>query len=209
MARESRLGTSYVMGHGLFMLCLGMALCSLGSFMTNPRVEASGYTAAVVLTGASLIGMLLLVCRGMIANGVSYRRGFGIYMWIGLFSIACWVVFWLNRLAPLDMLILLAGLQGLFSSLWYVAVAFQLRAYPRQSSILCVLAGITSAIGIFLSTQPNLSDISAVTAVACYLTWIGIQTLLTAPYLFRGLEQRTPDESWVGTENGRRMVSRY
>lgn len=191
MVRAWKVGTPFVMGHGVFMLCLGMALCSLGSFMTNPMVEALGYTMAVLLTATCLLGQALIACIRVLANRAWRRREFYIYLWAWVFSVVCWLVFWLNRLAPLDILVLLAGLHGLFWSLWYVGLAFHLQAYPRKAGLLCVLAGTTSAIGIILSTQSNLSDISAVTAVACYTTWIGIQTLLTAPYLFRNWEGRT------------------
>lgn len=185
MVRTWKVSTPFVMGHGVFMLCLGMALCSLGSLMTNPRVEVLGYSVAVFLTALCLLAPALIVGIGVLANGIWHRREFYIYLWVGVFSVVCWLVFWLNRLAPLDMLVLLAGLHGLFWGIWYVGLAFHLQVSPLKAGLLCVLAGITSAIGIILSTQSNLSDISAVTAVACYTSWIGIQTLLTVPYLFR------------------------
>jgi len=162
--------------------------------MTNPRVEGSGYIAAVLLTAACLLGQAVVACIGVLANGTWCRREFYIYLFVGVFSVVCWLVFWLNRLAPLDMIVLLAGLQGLFWSMWYVGLAFHLQASRRKAGMLCVLAGTTAALGIILSTQSNLSDISAVTAVACYITWIGIQTLLTAPYLFRNWEGGTAGE---------------
>ncbi len=198
MVRMWKVGTPFVMGHGVFMLCLGMALCSLGSYMTNPRVEALGYIVAVFLTAMCLLGQAIVACIAVLANGTWRRREFYIYLWVGVFSVVCWLVFWLNRLAPLDILVLLAGLHGLFWSVWYVGLAFHLQASPRKAGMLCVLAGTTSAIGIILSTQSNLSDISAVTAVACYITWIGIQTLLTAPYLFRNWEGRTVGDMMTG-----------
>lgn len=190
MIRPWKVDTRFVMGHSILMLCLGMALCSLGSLMTNSRVEEFGYSAAVFLTAACLMGPVLLVCIGMFSNGAWRRREFYIYLPAGLFSIVCWLFFWLSRLAPLDTLVLLAGLHGLFWSLWYLGLAFHLQAYPRKAALLCVLAGTTSTIGIILSTQSGLSEISAVTAVACYITWIGLQTLLIIPYLFRGFVER-------------------
>ncbi len=188
-----KVGHRFLLGQGMFTLCAGMALCSLGSFMTNPKVEASGYIVAVSLTALCLLGQALVAGIGMLANGTWRRRDLYIYFWVGIFSVVCWLVFWLYRLAPLDVLVLLAGLYGLFWSLLYIGLTFHLHASPRKTGVLCVLAAITSVIGIILSTQSNLSDISAVTAVACYLTWIGIQALLTAPYLFRNWENRTAE----------------
>lgn len=193
MVRMWKVGTPFVMGHGVFMLCLGMALCSLGAFMTNPKVEAPGYIAAVFLTATCLLGQALVACIGVLANGTWRRREFYIYLFVGVFSVVCWLVFWLHRLAPLDVLVLLAGLYGLLWSVLYIGLTFHLRPSPRKAIMLCVLAATTSVIGILLSTQSDLSSISAVTAVACYLTWIGIQTLLTAPYLFRNWENRTAE----------------
>ena len=198
MGRIWKVGTPLVMGHGVFLLCLGMALCSLGSFLTNPKVEALGYMVAVFLTAICLLGQAIVACIRVLANGTWHRREFYIYILVGLFAIACWLVFWLYRLAPLDMLVLLAGLQGLFWSLWYVGMTFHLQGSPRKAGILCVLAGTTSTMGIILSTQSGLSDISAVTEVACYITWIGTQTLLTVPYLFRNWEDRTVEEVLPG-----------
>lgn len=191
MVKGWKVGHRFLIGHGIFALCLGMALCSLGSFMTRPGAEAFGYILAVFLTVMCLLGQTLVGCIGMLANGTCRRREFSIYFWVGVFSVVFWLAFWLDRLAPLDILVLLAGLYGLFWSMLYVGLALHLQTYPEKAGMLCVLARTTSAIGIILSTQSNLSDVSAVTAVACYITWIGIQTLLTAPYLFRNWEDRT------------------
>ena len=198
MVRVWKVSTRFVMGHGVFLLCLGMALCSLGSFMTNPKVEALGYMVAVFLTAVCLLAQVLVACIRMLINRTWHRREFYIYIVVALSAIACWLVFWLYRLAPLDMLVLLAGLQGLFWSLWYLGIAFHLQGSSRKAGVLCVLAGATSTMGIIQSTQSGLSDISAVTAVACYITWIGIQTLLTVPYLFRNWEGRTPGKNLPG-----------
>ena len=193
MVKGWKVGHRFLMGQGVFTLCVGMALCSLGSFMTKPKIEAFGYIVAVFLTAMCLLGQALIACNGLLANRTWRRRELYIYFWVGIFSVVCWLVFWLYRLAPLDVLVLLAGLYGLFWSLLYIGLTFHLHASPRKTGVLCVLAGITSVIGIILSTQSNLSDISAVTAAACYLTWIGIQALLTAPYLFRNWENRTAE----------------
>jgi len=190
MVKGWKVGHRFLLGHGVFMLCVGMALCSLGSFMTNPKVEALGYIVAVSLTAMCLLGQALVAGIGMLANGAWRRRELYIYFLVGIFSVVCWLVFWLYRLAPLDLLVLLAGLYGLFWSMLYIGLTFHLHASPRKTGVLCVLAATTSVIGILLSTQSNLSDVSAVTAVACYLTWIGIQALLTAPYLYRNWENR-------------------
>lgn len=191
MVRAWKVSPQYVMWHGVLILCLGIALCCLGSFMTDPRVEAFGYTVAVFLTAACLVVPVFFACVAALVRKAWRRTAFYVYFVAGVLSVACWLIFWLNRLAPLDMLVLIAGLYGLVWSLWYVGLAFHLQADPRKAALLSVLAGTTAAVGIILSTQSDLSDISAVTAVACYITWIGLQTLVTVPYVFRNLKGRT------------------
>lgn len=193
MVKGWKVGHGFLMGQGVFTLAVGMALCSLGSFMTNPKAGSLGYIVAVSLTAVSLLGQAIIAYNGLLANRVWRHRELYIYFSAGMFSVACWLVFWLRRLAPLDALVLLAGLYGLLWSVLYIGLTFHLRPSPRKAIMLCVLAATTSVIGILLSTQSDLSSISAVTAVACYLTWIGIQTLLTAPYLFRNWENRTAE----------------
>lgn len=188
MVKGWKVGHRFLMGQGVVTLAVGMALCSVGSFMTNPKAGSLGYIVAVSLTAVSLLGQALIAYSGLLANRVWRHRELYIYFWVGIFSVVCWLVFWLHRLAPLDVLVLLAGLYGLLWSILYVGFTFHLQASPRKAGILCVLAATTSVIGILLSTQSNLSDGSAVTAVACYLTWIGIQALLTALYLYRNWE---------------------
>lgn len=194
MAKTSKVGLTIATAPGVLMLSLGMALSALGSYMTNPSIEPAGYITAVLLTAACLLGPVLVAGIGISLNGKWRSREVCIYLWLGAFSVVCWLVFWLTHLAPLEMLVLLAGFHGLFWSLCYVWLALHLQASPRKSAILCLLAGTTSSLGIILATHSNSTDISAVTAVACYITWIGIQNLLTVPYLFHNLDYRTAAE---------------
>jgi hypothetical protein len=184
MLRTWKVGR-HLMGPGVLMLCLGTALYSLASLMTNPMLDELGYTMAVALTALCLL--ITGVYLGVRANRARHFRQVAIYLLVGEFSIACWVIFWLIQSAPLDirLLVLLAGLHGLFWGLWYVRLAFHFQAYRRKSVVLFVLAGTTSSLGIILATQSPLSKISAVTAVACYAMFLGVQILLTSVFLYR------------------------
>jgi hypothetical protein len=190
MVKTGKVGRNLLMGHGVLMLCLGVALSSLGSLMTNPMVDELGYTVAAVLTALCLLIAGLIVYLGVLANKASHRRPVAIYLLVGALSTACWLIFWLILSVPLDirLLVLLAGLHGLFWGLWYMRLAFHFQAYPRKAVVLCVLAGTTSSLGIILATQSQLSKLSAVTAVACYTMFIGVQILLTTAYLYRECE---------------------
>ncbi len=196
MVRAWKVRTPFLMWHGVLMLCLGMALYFLGSFMTTPKVEALGYSVAVLLTALCLLGPGIIACIKGIAHGAWRSRKSYIYMLAIVASLACWLVFWINQSTPLDihLLVLLAGLHGIFWGMWYLGLAFRLQGQTRKVGLLCLLAGTTSAVGLVLATQSQLTDTIAVVAVACYTTWIGVQILLTAPYLFRDLERKADEE---------------
>lgn len=175
----------FLMGLGVLTLCLGIALSSLGSLMANPRLDELGYTTTVVLTALCLL--ITGVYAEMLANRTRHGRPVANYLLVGAFSIACWLIFWLIQSTSLDirLLVLLAGLHGLFWGLWYLRLSLHFQAYARKAVVLSVLAATTSSLGIILATQSQLSRLTAVTAVACYMTFIGIQLLFTTVYLYR------------------------
>ena len=185
MAMKWDVGRHFLIGHGVFMVSLGIALNVFGFFMADPYLSALGYTMAVVLT---VLGLLIPgVYLGVLENREGHRRPAKIYLLVGTFSIACWLIFWLIQSAPTDLrlLELLAGLHGLFWGLWYVRLALHFNTYARQAVVLSVLAAATSSIGLILATQSQMTQLGAVTAVACYMTFIGMQILFTAVYLHR------------------------
>ncbi len=190
LVRTWNVGRHFLMGHGVLMLCLGMVLSSLGSLMTNPVFGQVGYTVAVGLTAVCLLIAGLVAYRGELKHGEFPRRRIAVFALAGALSIACWLIFFKFQSGTVDIrfLVLLAGFHGLFWGLWYMRLAFHFQAYSRKAVVLCVLAGTTTTLGIILATQFHLSEISAVTAVACYAMFIGIQILLTTLYVYRDCE---------------------
>ena len=186
MVKAGTVGSRFLMRHGFFMLCLGMILCSVGSWMTNPQNVASGYMLAVVVTSVGLLVPGILICMRRGCDGARHSAS-RIYFMAGIVLLACWLFLWMYQSAPthLRLLVLLAGAQGVFWGLWYLRLAFRFRGDTRKASGLCILAGVTSVLGMILATQSHLSAISAVTAVACYSLWIGVKMLATTPYLYR------------------------
>lgn len=184
MTKAAKVNYHFLLLQGTITLCVGIALWSLESLMTRPEIETAGYIAAVFLTIMCLIGQTLIAWDKLFARAARSRRKLNIYFLAGLFSVVCWMDFWLYRSTPLGLLVLFAGLYGLFWSLLYIGLTLSASASPGKIALLCFLAAITFAIGVILSIQADIDRISAVTAVACYLTWIGIQTLFTAPGLF-------------------------
>lgn len=190
MARALKVGTPYVMWHGVLVLCLGATLFNLAALMTNPRTEALDYALSAILTAACLVAPSVIAFMQVSANGSWRRRRFLIGLLAGIASLALWLALWLSQPEPLNIhfIVLLAGLHGLFWGMWLLGLAFHLQAYPRKAALLCVLAGTTSAAGLILAAQTGITEAIAVTAVACYTTCIGVQLLLIVPYLFRILE---------------------
>jgi hypothetical protein len=178
-------GHFFLIGHGILMLCLGMALFSLGSVMTNPALDESGYTISLLMVASSLL--VAGASWGLLPNRARPHRPIAIYLMVGALSVACWFIFWMIQAAPADIRFLdyLAGLQGLFWGMWYIRLAFHLQDNPRKAALLSVLAATTTFLGIVLATQSQLSKLGAVTEVACYAIFIGVQILLTAAYLYR------------------------
>jgi hypothetical protein len=188
MANALTTGQRYMTGHGTLMLCVGLATCTLASLMASSAFAEFGYAIAVVLSASCLLivgaylGVLVLTERSHcpIAH----------YLMAGLLSVVCWLVFWLLGSAPteLRLLTLLAGLHGVVWSLWYVRLAFYLKAFPRKAALLSILAATTSFLGIALATESELTQLSAATLAAYYTMIIGIGILLTRVYFHRELK---------------------
>ncbi len=187
MKQKCSMGSRSVMGHGIFMLSLGMVLCSLGSWMSSLKGNALGYALAVVVTATGLLipGVLLS------AEGLQKRLGIRpgkFYFLTALVSLACGGILWVVPSSyDLDtrVLTLLAGGVGVFWGLWFVRLAFHVQRHPGKAGVLCILGGGITFLGILIALQPDLSSLTAVTTVACYLLWIGAQILLVVPLLFR------------------------
>lgn len=190
MSTVRRASNLSVVAHGVLMLCLGMALFSLISFMTTPKLQAQGYRLAVLLTAVCLLAPGLAAFIGAMTKSAwrSYRHF--ISALAAGFSIAFWLSFWLNQSDPfgIDLLVFLAGLHGIFWGIWYLGLAQSLRTYPLKAGVVCLLGAATSAIGIVIAAESTMSEIGAVTAVASYATFVGIEILITALYLFRNWE---------------------
>ena len=199
MVNAWKVGSSSLAGHGVLMLCLGMALSTLGSVMANPTHADVAYALASVLT--SLCLLIAIVYLGVETRARS-RHSMAIYLLAAGTSIACWFSFWLiqSASAEIRLLAMLAGLHGLFWGVWYVRLAFRFQSYTAKAVVLSALAATTSFMGIILSTWSELSRVSSVTAVACYVTFLGIQILLTAAFLHRECAAETEYAGWKQRE---------
>jgi hypothetical protein len=200
MAKTLKVANHLLTWHGALMLCLGMALSTLGSVMVNPTHTESGYAIAAVISAVCLL--VAGVYLGVVEARSRLRRSAAMYLLIGVPPIACWLMFWLFQSATSDirLLGLIAGMHGLFWGLWYLRLAFRFQTYPIKAVVLCALGAITTCIGIILATQADLSQLGAVTAVAVYMTFIGIQILMTAVFLHRECEAEKEFAGWQQRE---------
>lgn len=182
MAKALTIGRRYMTGHGALMLCVGLATCTLASLMASSKFAELGYAIAVVFSASCLL--IVGIYLGALVLAERSRHPIAHYLIVGLLSIACWLAFWLLGSASTDLrlLTLLAGMHGVVWSLWYVRLAFHLKAFPRKAALLSFLAATTSFLGISLATESELTQLSAAALAAYYTMIIGIGILLTRVY---------------------------
>jgi hypothetical protein len=176
MLRIWRTNSNHVLDYGLLMLGLGTLLFSAEPLMCNPALADFGYRLATALT---ILCLLVPAVHIAILTSTSSRRQIAQYLLMVEVTLACWLAYWQLQSAPLDLrfLLLLAGLHGVVWGLWLVGLAFRFHLYQGTSITLCILAASTSALGVILATQSALTKISAVTIMACYATYIGLEML--------------------------------
>jgi hypothetical protein len=188
MTKTRKIGWRFLAAHGALMLGVGLAACTLASLMVSPGFVQATYRIAVVLFASCLL--ITGFYFGKTVYGERPHLPIANYLITGLLSIVSWSILWLLRSAPVDLrfLSILAGMQGVLWGMWYVRLAFYLRNLPRKAALLCILAGTDSFLGMVLSTQSEHSQLSAVSTVAYYSMFIGIQIFLAAIYLYREME---------------------
>jgi len=175
----------FLAGHGLLMLFLGMALFLISNLMSDPLFERSGYAAANMITA---IGLMIPASAFLVsASRRRHSRPLFVYLWVSALSIATWVTFWFVQSFPRNMplLVLLAGLHGIFWSIWYVRLAYKFQGHPVKATLLSIIAAAMSFVGMILATEAGPSLIHAVAIVAGYALYVGTTTLGVTVYLFR------------------------
>jgi len=185
MLNSAKVGSPSLIAYGVLTICLAMVLSASGTFMTDPIREELGYLLAEVFTGICLVVASVFV--GVMRARFQSTRDVAIYLSAWTLSVVAWFVCW--QLAPatddFPLLLSLVGLHGLFWGLWCVGLALDIRTLRARAAILCTLGGITCSVGIILATRSGMGRLGAVTAAACYLLFLGTQTLLTAALLHR------------------------
>jgi hypothetical protein len=190
MSNAWKAGSPSLIAYGVLTVCLGMILSVCGTVMTKPMGEELGYLLAEVFTGFCLL--IASVFLGVMRARTESTRNVAIYLLAWTASIVLWFVCWLLQPSTEDfpLLLSLTGLHGLFWGLWCVGLALDFRSSKARAFVLCAFGGITCSLGIILATRSSVSRLGAVTAAACYMLFLGTQTLFTAMLLHREFEKR-------------------
>lgn len=158
--------------------------------MSTPMWEELGYLLAEVFTGFCLL--VASVYLAVMRSRTESTRNLSVYLLAWTISIVLWFGCWLLQPTTEDfpLLLSLVGLHGLFWGLWCVGLALDFRALKARVLVLCTFGGTTCSLGIILATRSGIGRLSAVTAAACYMLFLGTQTLFTAMLLHREFEKK-------------------
>lgn len=113
MVREARIHTTVLIIEGLLMIGLGLTLFWVSTTMTNIFFEATGSIVAVLITATGLLLVGVIDCIAGLAVHRNHRRELHVYLLLGITSLVAGLFFWLSTWGSVQLLALLAGLQGL------------------------------------------------------------------------------------------------
>ena len=184
MVREAKVHTTVLIVQGVLMIGLGLALFWVSSTMTNILFEAAGCIVAVLLTAACLLLVGVVDCIAGLTIRKGHRRELHFYLFFGATSMIAGLFFWFSPWGSVQILAVLAGLQGLFWGVWDLRLASHLQDHHRERRALRIMGGITLALGLLLVAAMELSSRGALLLLATYFTYIGIHILMIGLYIY-------------------------
>ena len=167
------------------MIVLGLALFWVRSTMTNIVFEATGTVVAVLLTAAGLLLIGVIDAIGGLALHHGHRRELHFYLFFAALAMGAGLFFWLSPWGSMQMLAVLAGLQGLIWGGWDLRLASHLSDHPRERKAMRLLGAITLILGALLVVGMEFTSRGALFLLATYVTYIGIHILLIGMYIYR------------------------
>ena len=185
MVREAKVHTTVLVAQGILMIALGLALFWVRSTMTNIVFEATGCVVAVLLTAAGLLLIGVIDCIAGFALHRGHRRELHFYLFFAATAMVAGLFFWVSPWGSVQLLAVLAGLQGLIWGGWDLRFASHLRDHPQERKALRILGAITLALGVLLVIGMELTSRGALLLLATYVTYIGIHILLIGIYIYR------------------------
>jgi uncharacterized membrane protein HdeD (DUF308 family) len=202
MVREVKVHTTVLIIQGVLMIGLGLSLFWLGKTITDVFSEIAGCIVAVLLTAAFLLLLGVIDCIGGLTIRKGHRRELHFYLFLGATSMALGLILWFSPWGSVQVLAVLAGLQGLFWAMWDLRFSSHLSDHPRERNGLRVLGVTTLALGLALITGMELRSQLALLLLASYVTYIGIQILMVGFYIYRHwnyvTDSRTGAERLIG-----------
>lgn len=153
--------------------------------MTNILFEATGCVVAVLLTAAGLLLIGVIDCIAGFALHRGHRRELHFYLFFAATAMVAGLFFWVSPWGSVQLLAVLAGLQGLIWGGWDLRFASHLRDHPRERKALLILGTITLTLGVLLVIGMEFSSRGALLLLATYVTYIGVHILLIGIYIYR------------------------
>jgi uncharacterized membrane protein HdeD (DUF308 family) len=204
MVREAKVHTTVLVAQGIVMIALGLALFWVRSTITNILFEASGCVVAVLLMAAGLLLIGVIDGIGGLALHKGHRRELHCYLLFAAISMVVGLFLWMSPWGSVQLLALLAGLQGLFWGGWDLRFASHLRDHPRERKALRLMGMITLVLGALLILGMEFTSRGALLLLASYLTYIGVHLLMIGFYIYRPwkkvLQPGTPVDAMAATK---------
>lgn len=175
-----------LLGHGILLICLGTAVCALGSLMAKPVRAQLGYVIACAAIATYLL--VVLAVFGRQETKAIPQRIFTVFLAVGSVMV-CFMALSAIQTGLFDIPVVgvLSCLLGLFWSSWYISLALKFPSRSPQAVGLCSLAAANSSLGIILATRTGSGKLSVVVAAGCYIIVLGVQVYLSAALLYREL----------------------
>jgi uncharacterized membrane protein HdeD (DUF308 family) len=206
MVREAKVHTTILVVQGILMIALGIALFWVRSTMTNIVFEATGTVVAVLLTAAGLLLIGVIDGIGGLALHHGHRRELHFYLFFAALAMAAGLFFWLSPWGSVQILAVLAGVQGLIWGGWDLRFASHLRDHPRERKAMRFMGAITLALGALLVIGMELTSRGALFLLAAYVTYIGIHILLIGLYIYHPWKKVLPSGKHVDTLPDTKLV---
>lgn len=188
------------------MVALGLALFWVRSTMTNILFEATGCVVAVLLTAAGLLLIGVIDAIGGLALHRGHRRELRFYLFFAALAMSIGLFLWVSPFGSVQLLAVLAGLQGLIWGGWDLRLASHLRDHPRERRALRVLGVITFVLGLLLVIGMEFTSQGALLLLGMYVTYIGVHILLIGLYIYRPWKKALPKGTHVDSPPGTKLI---
>ncbi|MES2222242.1 MAG: hypothetical protein V4587_14905 [Acidobacteriota bacterium] len=206
MVREAKIHTTVLVGQGILMIFLGLALFWVRSTMTNVLFEATGTVVAVLLTAAGLLLIGVIDAIGGLALHHGHRRELHFYLFFAALAMIAGIFFWLSPWGSVQLLAVLAGLQGLIWGAWDLRFASHLSDHPRERRALRFMGIITLSLGVLLVLAMALTSRGALFLLSTYVIYIGIHILLIGMYIYHPWKNVFPTGKHIAPSSDTKLI---